>query len=113
MGKFILTEAVRWNINPKYQEIIKLATMLNAVGVPYTISRFSNGWHFCYPESDPEKRVCSVIEYKGSYGHEIDRLEIMGLLTECEAEFNSVAGWLTAGDVFARITNHWTSQGEA
>ena len=34
-------------------------------------------------------------------------LEIMGLLTDDEKKFDSVAGWLTANNVFDRINKHW------
>lgn len=52
--------------------------------------------------------ICSAIETPFSYGHENDRIEIMGLLTEEEeANFDSVTGNLTAEDVFERIKAHW------
>ena len=52
-------------------------------------------------------RIISVVEGIGSYGREADKLEIMGLLTPEEAERDSVAGWLTADDVFRRIQKHY------
>ena len=53
------------------------------------------------------KRVCSVIQGTCTYGGLENKLEIMGLLTEEEAENDSVCGWLTAEDVFQRIKAHW------
>ena len=55
-------------------------------------------------------RVISVVEGIGSYGREADKLEIMGLLTPEEAERDSVAGWLTADDVFRRIKEHYENE---
>lgn len=42
----------------------------------------------------------------GCYGREKDLLEIMGLLTPEEEKINSVIGYLTAEDVFERITKY-------
>lgn len=56
---------------------------------------------------DGEKRVCSAIQTNFSYGHELDLIEIMGLLTEEEREEDSVKGWLAAEEVFKRIEKHW------
>lgn len=60
-------------------------------------------WHINYPNR--EKRIISVIEGIGTYGEADDKLEIMGGLTEEEAENDDVAGWLTAENVFERIKN--------
>ena len=54
------------------------------------------------------KRLVSAIEGYGTYGYGLngeqgDLIEIMGLLTPEEEKDNSVAGWLTAEDVFERI----------
>lgn len=61
-----------------------------------------DGYHICYPKQGVLCK-CSVIEHEGSYGHDKDLLEIMGLLTEEEKAADEVAGWLTAEDVFGRI----------
>lgn len=101
-------------IESKYKEIFKLKQMLEKEKIPFDFTCES------YPESNfihyrleyPNKykhdgtRVISVVEGIGSYGREMDRLEIMGLLTPEEAERDSVAGWLTAEDVFKRIREH-------
>ena len=101
-------------LNPRYHEIIRLHDMLTAVNVPHTFERQFDGWQVSYPRSiwDGE-RVCSAIEHRGSYGHEDDKLEIMGLLTDVEEKiFGPVMGWLTADDVYLRICQHYacTSQ---
>lgn len=91
-----------------YREILNLAKMLEEAEIPHILVQVMDGWHLCYPVREPlEKRVCSVIEHYGSYGHEQDLLEIMGLLTAEEEQHDSVAGWLSAEDVFARIKAHW------
>lgn len=101
----------------KYNEIVKLHEMLleaniehvwvnrNPEGYPKrlrdgTILDF--GWHIVVYRPNGA-RLISVIEGYGTYGVEVDRLEIMGLLTPEELEYNDVAGWLTADDVFERI----------
>lgn len=53
-------------------------------------------------------RLVSAIEGFGTYGYGLngergDSIEIMGLLTPEEEECDSVAGWLTADEVFRRI----------
>ena len=87
----------------KYTEILKLKDMLKKAGIPFKFEEGCfDGYHISYPKAGNE-RVCSVIEHYGSYGHDKDLLEIMGLLTEEEAAEDDVAGWLTAEDVFSRI----------
>jgi hypothetical protein len=85
----------------KYNEIIRLHEMLNRADIPHDFEEFFDGYHICYNQHG--ETVCSVIEHNYSYGSSSDRLEIMGLLTPAEAINDSVAGWLTADDVFNRI----------
>jgi hypothetical protein len=89
----------------KYNEILKLRNMLNMAHIPYTCEEFFNGYVIHYPEWD--NGVCSVIEHDGSYGHDEDLLEICGLLTDEELEFDRVCGHLTANEVFKRIEKHF------
>ena len=92
----------------QYKEIFKLKEMLEKAGIPFEMSSFFDGYQIGYPSfKDDEYTVCSVIEHNGSYGRESDLLEIMGLLTDDEKKFDSVAGWLTANNVFDRINKHW------
>lgn len=92
----------------QYKEIFKLEEMLEKAGIPFEMSFFFDGYQIGYPSlKDDEYTVCSVIEHYGSYGRELDLLEIMGLLTDDEKKFDSVAGWLTANNVFDRINKHW------
>lgn len=47
--------------------------------------------------------LVSAIQNDSSYGGNHDLIEICGLLTPEEKKFDTVAGWLTADDVFSRI----------
>ena len=97
----------------KYKEIFKLKKMLEDAKIPFdffeadpdmrTLIPEWEHWHINYPNR--EKRIISVIEGIGTYGEADDKLEIMGGLTEEEAENDDVAGWLTAENVFERIKN--------
>ena len=91
----------------KYNEILRLKEMLTQHGMPFDFSEFHGGYHICYPNKD--NVICSVIEHDASYGREEDKLEIQGLLTEQELEEtnDTVLGYLTAKDVFARINKHF------
>ncbi len=90
----------------RYQEILRLDAMLTQKGIPHTFHKFMDGWQVIYPE-DGEERVMDAIEHFGSYGHEDDLLEIMGLLTPEEREHDSILGWLPAESVCSRIERHW------
>lgn len=83
----------------KYKEIFRLKEMLEKENIPFILwisnqlSRYKN-------------RVCSVVEHNYSYGHNQDRLEIMGLISDEETD-DDVLGHLTARDVFERIYKHF------
>lgn len=97
--------------NPKYQEIIKLDKMLAEANIPHTTKRLFDGWQVCYPVDVHEPDcVMDAVEHFGSYGHEHDELEIMGLLTPKEEEDDPVLGYLTAEDVFERIREHYSGE---
>lgn len=97
------------NIN--FAEMDKLEQLLVEADIPYEKSRVFGGKQIQYP-CKGEDRVCSVILHKGSYGREQGLLEIMGLLTDEELECDTVAGYLTADDVFGRIKKHFEEKGE-
>lgn len=84
----------------KYNEIVKLHEMLTKADIPHEFDEEWGGYHILYSCMG---YTCSVIEHDYSYGSNRDLLEIMGLLTAAEAVNDSVAGWLTADDVFNRI----------
>ena len=88
-----------------YLEILRLEAMLQENNIPYEMREYLGGWQICYPNN--AEVVCSVIEHDESYGRTEDRLEIMGLLTADEEKYDSVAGHLTAEDVFSRIKNDY------
>lgn len=91
--------------NSKYTEILKLKEMLEENKIPFDFFDYMNGNIISYPNR--RNCVCSIIEHDGSYGHQGNLLEIMGLLTEKESECDDVVGWLTSDNVFNRILNHW------
>ena len=100
-------------------EIFKLRNMLERAEIPFEFSdRSYDGcgrreyfYQIRYPKAEINA-ICSVIQCGFSYGGNEDKLEIMGLLTDEERERDSVAGWLTAEDVFERIKNHYKSNGK-
>lgn len=88
----------------KFSEIIKLKGMLEAENIPFEFHYMPElrGFQICYPKGGDE-RVCSIIEHVYSYGSERNLLEIMGLLTDEELEYDSVVGSLSAENVLERI----------
>ena len=104
-------------------EFDKLISMLDESGIPY--ERDDDNFMMLafgtpvggikrikYPKK--EDFVCSVVFGHGTYGFESGKLEIMGLLTPEEEKYDSVIGYLTAKDVFDRISKHYKviSKGE-
>lgn len=88
-----------------YKEIFVLAEKLLEAGIPFKIRELNGGYQIAYPNY--EERVCSVVEHSFSYGAGYDLLEIMGLLTEAESENDDVIGYLSADNVFGRISKHY------
>ena len=90
--------------------IKKLSDMLTAANIPYELTTDAEGnsdnqlWYPNY-----ENRVMDAICNKYSYGGDEGLIEIMGLLTEEEAEHDDVVGYLTPEDVFKRITQDYHS----
>jgi hypothetical protein len=85
-----------------YKEILKLKKMLENASIPFEFidNVFGEG------SKDYQIRLnddIDVVEHRGSYGNEDDKLEIMGALTIEEMECDSVKGWLTAEEVFTRF----------
>ena len=106
----LFDENGKYRLDEEYQEIKKLDQMLTEAKIPHTMERMMDGWQVCYPVQDPETRVMDAIQHYGSYGHEQDLLEIMGLLTPEEEQCDSVKGWLTAENVFERIKKHYEQE---
>lgn len=96
-------------------EILKLKELLEKEGIPFEIAGTMDGYQIGYPvlpNNSDDICICSVIEFPGSYGYEDDRLEIMGLLNDDEAKYDSVSGHLTAEDVFGRIKKNYDERYE-
>ena len=96
----------------RYQEIHVLDKMLAEAEIPHTMKPVMDGFQICYPVESGPNRVMDAIENFWSYGNEMDLLEIMGLLTPEEQEFDRVLGNLSAQEVFSRIKTHWDSTQE-
>lgn len=96
-------------VNPNYKEIGRLVEMLAEANIPGSYHQLFDGWQVGYPCLPSEGDcVCNVIEHFGSRGHNVDLLEIWGLLTEEENLNNyGTLGYLTAEEVFGRIKTHW------
>lgn len=90
--------------NESYQEIWKLQEMLEKAKIPYEFEPLFDGWHILYPDS--VKTECSVIEHLFSYKHDLDLLEIIGLLTPSGKKCAFVRGSRSAKKVFNRIQSH-------
>lgn len=92
-------------MNTKFKfQILRLGSMLQADNIPFEIRKCYDGYQICYPSK--EECVSDAICHSGSYGHQQELLEIMGLVDEEEVG-NSVEGWLTAEQVFERWQKHW------
>lgn len=109
----------------QFEEIRKLDHLLIEADIPHKFVSHMGGYQITYfgtndaPKNEPGVirgsgvgAVCSAIENSFSYGHENDRIEISGLLTDEELQNDSVVGNLTAEDVFERIQKHWISVNE-
>lgn len=110
----------------KYTEILKLKSMPEKAGIPFTFTDDSFGvkkkfdagkpvvkayYYHLYPAYQIRLGdLADVIEHCDSYGNEQDLLEIMGGLTEEEMERDEVLGFLTAEEVFERFKYCWEHQ---
>lgn len=95
----------------EYKEIQRLHEMLEESAIPHSFKKhwMGAGYHIKYPNED--NFICSVIQCPFSYGGAKGLLEISGLLTEKESKYDSVAGGLTADNVFTRISKHYNGRG--
>lgn len=81
------------------------------------VKRHKINWGYQVVIYNPDgSRLISAIEGHGTYGYggwlddsDSDLIEIMGLLTPEEQGCNSVAGWITAEEVFRRIKEATTN----
>jgi hypothetical protein len=99
--------------------ITKLHELLTVANIPHEVSYDGINAHLCYPRGKEhitkrgvelrttDETVCSAICGKYSYGGLDNLIEIMGLLTDEEAEGDEVVGFLLPEEVFARIAAHY------
>lgn len=92
-------------------QMATLAEKLAQAGTPFEIVYMDEDIYSRAGESVPQiwypnrkKAVCDVICHKYSYGGDRGLLEIMGLV---DNEYDDVEGYLTAEDVFKRISLHY------
>lgn len=104
--KQLYDENGNFRLDESYTEILKLDKMLTDANIPHTLDRFLDGWQVVYSVNG--KRIADAIQHFGSYGNAENLLEIMGLVKPEEAS-DSVLGHLTADDVFARMSEHYTA----
>lgn len=99
-------------------EIERLAEMLSEAGIPFQWNiqdyrPFCDDWKYqiFYPKMEVStygiRYTCSIVQGTGCYGSEDNLLEISGLLSPEEMEFDDALGWLTAEEVFERIKKHY------
>ena len=87
------------------REIERLVGMLTNADIPFevTVDVMGNSNNqIWYPNF--EKHICDVICHEYSYGGKDGYLEIMGL---SDNEYDDVEGWLTAEQVFERISSNF------
>ncbi len=95
-------------------EIFKLKVMLDDKQIPYEFynhcfkndydGKFVESWQIAVPSI--VNTVISIVEGVGTFGYKEDKLEIQGLLTDYEKEFDCVVGNLSADEVFKRIDDY-------
>ena len=96
-------------------QMATLAEKLTQANIPFEIIYMDKDIFSRAGESIPQiwypnfnDAVCDVICHKYSYGGDRGLLEIMGLVSEeCE---DSVEGYLTAEEVFKRISAHYNTE---
>ena len=94
----------------KFKEIQKLHDMLTEASIPHVFGFDPDNVGF-YVGYEGKHEICDAVEHMFSYGNDEDKLELMGMLTEEELLTDTVAGHLTAEDVFNRIKNDFENGG--
>lgn len=93
--------------NIHFNPLDRLRGLLMISGIEFTNNGSSDGilgyLDRVYYRNKKGELVCSAIWGKGSYGYEDDLIEIRGLLSDKEKEYDDVLGWLTPEEVFFRI----------
>lgn len=83
-------------------EMYKLINLLIGAKIPFEVAECYGTPQVCYPSN--KSRICDAVCHSTSYGHECGLLEIMGLNTD---PTDDVEGWLTADEVFKRISQDY------
>lgn len=83
----------------KMSEMSKLFLLLADADIPFETREIFGTMQICYPSFDD--LICDAICHQYSYGYEQGLLEIMGLADPGIGD--TVEGYLTADEVFARI----------
>lgn len=94
----------------RYAAIHRLESDLTANNIPHVFAPDGDGYKIVYPSCERSNVRCVVREHRFSIGHEDDKLEMVGLLTEEEKMADTgtraaVCGNLTKEEVFKRILN--------
>lgn len=88
-------------------EMEKLIECLKVLEIPHEVipqSFFKDSLQVWYPSK--KESIMDVICHDYSYGGSEGLLEIMGLLTPEEEQYDDVVGYLTAENVLSRIIKH-------
>ena len=85
-------------------EMKKLINLLEKSNIPFETRDCHGTIQVCYPSI--KTMICDAICHDYSYGHEEGLLEIMGLVDE-DTVGDTVEGWLTAKEVYGRISEHY------
>lgn len=90
-----------FKLNPDYQEILRLDSMLNIVKIPHIRHRMFDGWKIAYIADG--KVISDVIE------HERDLIELMdfSFLTGQQKDKDEVIGYLSAYEIFKVWNNDY------
>ncbi len=96
-----------FNLNPDYQEILRLDSMLNTAKIPHIRHRMFDGWKIAYIADG--KVISDVAEHMCSYGHERDLIELIdfSFLTGKEEDKDEVIGYLSAYEIFKVWNNDY------
>lgn len=87
--------------NPAYTEIFILKKLFEKAGIPFDFSErpLEHGWQICYPSQ--ANCIFSVIELDGSYGSQVDKLEVCGPIRDLDSD--NVIGFMSASATFKLI----------
>lgn len=111
-----------WNkLDPQYQEIRRLASLLRERHVPHVLKMLEayhggrvGGQILYFGDDDPyapnATPIASIIETPYSSSSAQDLLEMMGLLTPEELRMDDILENLTAQQCLERIWEHWSQE---